>query len=490
MKSETIRILLVDDDKEEYFLINDLVEDFELYKVELEWIDNYDDAVVEIAKENHDVYLLDYRLGAHTGIDILRQLSDSELLNNSIYVFLTGYGNSKVDKEALEKGADDFLSKGELSVQILERTIRYGLERKRAFIELKKSQNQYKQIYLNTKTPVIELDLDMNVIKVNGAFNETFKYSENFVIDPETQKLKVWELLDCDTIQERVITHILNKKAKSAEVFECNNQQKEVLLVQMNVYELVNANGKKSYQIVLNDLTEKVTKDQEMYKRQKLDLMERMARIVAHEVRNPLTNIILSSEQLLPVLAEKDVMYAEIIRRNSNRIEELIRKFLNTFKHAELVKKTDSVEETIYESIQNFADKAKLLEVELCIKIDVELPPAFFDREKILLVINNLVNNAMQACEARENGKITVSAEKQNGAILIHITDNGVGISEDDMTKLFEPFFTKKSSGLGLGLTTSLNIMKSHNGGVVATANKTEGATFSISIPIEDDSFH
>ena len=489
MQTKSIKILIIDDDKDEYFLIKDLIRDFELFHAHIDWIDNYDKAILAIAKKEHDVYLLDYRLGSHSGIDILSQLSESELLSNSIYVFLTGFGNSSIDKEALENGADDFLSKSELSVQVLERTIRYGLERKRAFIELKKSQSQYKQIYLNTRTPVIEVNLEMDVLKVNKAFNHTFKYDENFVVHPQKNNLKVWDLLDCVKIKEKVLQHIRKKSKQSTEIFECNNQQKEVLLVQMNVYELIGADGEYTYQIVLNDLTEKIKEDKAKYQKEKLDLMEKMARIVAHEVRNPLTNIILSGEQLAPVIPEDKKLYTDIIKRNSHRIEVLIRKFLDTFKSVEITKIPENIQSLLEESIVDIEDKAKLLNVRLTTNITDEIPSIPLDKDKIRLVIVNLLNNAIQACENKEESEIIITATHEHSELHISIADNGTGIPEDDLAHLFEPFFTKKTNGLGLGLTTSLNILKSHSGKIHVENNARGGATFTICLPKDNVNF-
>lgn len=479
----TIRVLLIDDNKEEYFLLREIVSEVVNIHLKLDWVKSYDEGIREIKKESHDVYLIDYFLGAKSGIDLLKEVLQYKP-RHCLFVLLTGQGNLNIEMDALRVGADDYLSKDGLNAELLERSLRYGLERKWHVIELKKSKNQYKQIYLNTKTPVIEVDLNYNVLKVNQAFNETFKYEENFVIDPKKQELKVWDILDCNHIKEKVINHINNKLEKSAEVFDCYTQEKEVLKVQMNVYELLNSFGEYSYQIVLNDLTLKIQEDEERYQKEKINLMEKMARIVAHEVRNPLSNIMLSNEQLVPEVDENKRFYTDIIKRNSLRIEDLIKKFLQTFRQAEINKEASLLSCIVKSCVQDFEDKALLLNVELTTEFMEDEPKTNLDATSIQLVLNNLINNAIQACEGRVNSKIKLSVFKDRKNICVEVADNGPGIDEKDFKQLFDPFFTKKQNGLGLGLTSSLNILRSHNGELLASNNKEGGATFLIKLPL------
>lgn len=479
----TISVLLIDDNKEEYYLLREVVSEVTNVYLKLDWVNSYEEGIEEIKKEKHDAYLIDYLLGARTGLELLKEVKQFKP-RHCLFVLLTGQGNLDIEMEAMTMGADDYLAKDGLTAELLERSIRYGLERKRYVIELKRSKNQYKQIYLNTRTPVIEVDLDYNVLKVNQAFNQTFKFPENFVVNPKEEVLKVWDILDCNHIKEKVIEHINNKLQKSAEVFDCFTQEKEVLKVQMNVYELLNAAGKYTYQIVLNDLTLKIKEDEERHQKEKLNLMEKMARIVAHEVRNPLSNIMLSNEQLVPEIEESKQFYTDIIKRNSLRIEDLIKKFLKTFRQAEIKKELSLLSCVVKSCINNFEDKAILLEVELVTNYAEGESKTLLDPESIKFVVNNLINNAIQACDGRENSVISISVKEEKGFVTVEVADNGPGIDKKDFKQLFDPFFTKKQNGLGLGLTSSMNILRSHQGELTASNNKTGGASFLLKLPL------
>ena len=127
MEINTIRVLLVDDDKGDYIITQDFLDDIEGNQYELDWVAHYDDALKAIKLNEHDVYLLDYRLRGHTGLDLLNDLTTE---NYKVpIILLTGQGDHDVDIEAMNAGAMDFLVKGEIDSKSLERSIRYAMMR-------------------------------------------------------------------------------------------------------------------------------------------------------------------------------------------------------------------------------------------------------------------------------------------------------------------------------------------------------------------------
>ena len=127
--NDSIKILLIDDDEDDYFITHEYLLDIERQQYSLEWIDNYNDGYERIAQREHDVYLIDYRLGAENGLDLLRQMVEAN--HPAPIILLTGQGDHEVDIEAMRAGAADYLVKSQLNGRLLERAIRYALERKR-----------------------------------------------------------------------------------------------------------------------------------------------------------------------------------------------------------------------------------------------------------------------------------------------------------------------------------------------------------------------
>jgi signal transduction histidine kinase len=126
---ENIKLLLVEDDEDDYLLTRDLLKEIYSDNLELEWVKDYDEAMTRLVSNEHDVCLLDYRLGANNGIELLRQARERG--SNCPSILLTGQADFEIDFEAMRAGASDYLIKGELNPALLERSIRYSRERRR-----------------------------------------------------------------------------------------------------------------------------------------------------------------------------------------------------------------------------------------------------------------------------------------------------------------------------------------------------------------------
>lgn len=127
---EIVRVLVIDDDEDDYILIRDLLAGARDETIKTTWASTYADGMTALHSEEYDVCLLDYRLGEKTGIDFLKELSDSHV--NTPVIVLTGVGEHEVDLEAMRHGAADYLVKGEVATPLIERSIRYALHRTRA----------------------------------------------------------------------------------------------------------------------------------------------------------------------------------------------------------------------------------------------------------------------------------------------------------------------------------------------------------------------
>jgi signal transduction histidine kinase len=134
-----IRVLLVDDDEDEYIVTRDLFREIGR-GYELSWACSYEDALAEISRQKWDAFLFDYHLGARTGVELLRE-TKSRGCRVPILI-LTGAGDRQVDLEAMQAGAADYLDKGQLTAALLERSIRYAIERRRSEERQRDSDHQ------------------------------------------------------------------------------------------------------------------------------------------------------------------------------------------------------------------------------------------------------------------------------------------------------------------------------------------------------------
>jgi len=130
MANKTVKILLIDDDDDDYIMTRDLLSEIEGTRYELQRAMTYDKGLELIDQKSHDVYLVDYRLGERTGLELLR-----EAINNGCrapIIMLTGQGDKEVDVQAMKAGSSDYLVKGQINAPLLDRSIRYAIERKRS----------------------------------------------------------------------------------------------------------------------------------------------------------------------------------------------------------------------------------------------------------------------------------------------------------------------------------------------------------------------
>jgi signal transduction histidine kinase len=134
MPSTQINILMIDDDEEDFMIVRDIIEDLQNgYKIE--WVSSYQEGLADIAAKKHDVYLVDYKLGAHTGLELI---SEAVAMGCEVpLIILTGQKSIEIDRKAMEAGASDYIVKGTISGQMLESSIRYAVANARHRKEMK-----------------------------------------------------------------------------------------------------------------------------------------------------------------------------------------------------------------------------------------------------------------------------------------------------------------------------------------------------------------
>jgi signal transduction histidine kinase len=140
MDNHPVKVLLVEDDEDDALLIRDWLAERETARVTVEWVTTYQAALESLARGQHDVYLVDYRLGPHSGVEFVRTAMAQGC--SAPMILLTGVDSRIVDLEAMDAGAADFLAKSQLSGDLLERSIRYALEHKRAAVALQNARDE------------------------------------------------------------------------------------------------------------------------------------------------------------------------------------------------------------------------------------------------------------------------------------------------------------------------------------------------------------
>ncbi len=208
----------------------------------------------------------------------------------------------------------------------------------------------------------------------------------------------------------------------------------------------------------------------------------RVARTMAHEIRNPLTNINLAVEQLISEspAAENTRFLFDMISRNSKRINQIISDLLASTRFSDLNLSPTSISEVLEETLVDLTDVIQANNIEVVKNFDPAIKEVTVDRGKMKEAFLNLLTNAAEAMAGKDAAVLQLVTEKRKDKLVITISDNGKGMDEEDAKKVFEPYFTKKQSGLGLSLTSTQNIILNNKGIIKVKTKLGEGTTFTI----------
>ncbi|MEE9554079.1 MAG: ATP-binding protein [candidate division Zixibacteria bacterium] len=242
--------------------------------------------------------------------------------------------------------------------------------------------------------------------------------------------------------------------------------------------------------IVIEDITEKVLLEQFLILSEKMAAKGEMAAAIGHELNNYLTSISVNA-QLLSKVIEKG--QTEKIPVKVNAILDGIDKMkrfttgLMDYSALEVTKSYHNIVSVIDEVVFFVKPLEKFKKITVEANIQQSIPEVSIDVGQINQVILNLLMNAAEAIgdSGIKRGQININVRLDGCCLLILISDNGPGISEEIFSNLFMPHITSKKSGHGLGLSTSLRIMKNHGGDISVSNNQSGGATFTVSLPLE-----
>jgi len=472
--TKSIRLLIVEDDEDDYFLLVSSLKGTSFDKSIL-WADSFSKAKEFLKQQAIDIVIVDYRLGIHTGIELVSYINEKYPFTPTI--LMTGLQALSIDEEALKLGVSDYLIKGQYTSEDIDRSIRYAIEKSNVLKSLKESENKFKNLFENAVEYVFIVDLDLNVIDANKAALKLFEY--------DTKEQILGENI-ADYFYPQIPGTDRNLNPSLEIEFTLPEQNKKCYCI-LNL-SVVDAE-KKFYQLVLHDITERRLNEQKEQLLEKQTLTGKVARVIAHEIKNPLTNIHLSLAELRLILNDKNSdespdEFLDIIDRNSKRINILIEDLLNatrfdTINIAELY-----VHDLIDDTLQHIGDRAKLKEIKIGKQVEGNILIKG-DKEKLIIALLNILVNAIEATSS-ENGKLTITAKAEGENAHIVISDNGKGIATQDLNKLFEPFFTSKHGGTGLGLTATHTIISKHDGAIKVTSELNKGTSFLITLPLKN----
>lgn len=470
---QLLRILVVEDDEDDFLLINDYIKHLRAWKCEVKWISRYEEAITELTTHSYTICFSDYRLGAKNGIDLIKDIQDRNC--NTPVILLTGKGNYEIDIEATKAGAFDYLIKADLDEDKLERTIRYTLERISNLQKIKDSERKYRNIFEKSKDIVFIADIDTSLRTVNYAVTDILEVPVEACVGR-----KITDFFNAQTQVDVFMQTLLEDGEVENYEVELVTADKTVKTCLVTASIEVDSENLNYIQGIIHDITSLKKAELASLQAEKLAATSRFIRTMAHEVRNPLNNINLSVENLVQQISnEDDRLYLEIIQRNAKRINDLITELLQSSRPADMALQPISLLEMINDVISAVQDRATLRKITIRFNPPKEDCMIRADKPKLEMALLNIVINAIEAV-ADETGVIDINIHPKTNATVLTISDNGCGMNPETKARLFEPYFTSKRNGLGLGLASTLTILNAHNAGIEVNSQLGAGTTFEL----------
>jgi len=454
-------------------------------------------------------------------------------------LIMTGYGDERIAVEAMKAGAIDYVEKSSEAFTALPHTVERSLRewnllqaRKRAEETLRRTEENYRRslddsplgvrvvtavgetIYANRELldfygydSVEELNkipLDKRYtpqscaeFKLRKEAREQSKFGpreyEIAIVrkNGEIRHLQVFrkEVFWNDQEQFQTLYRDVTEEKKRGEIlrqFETTIQGQKTLLEQQSssVEELIARLTHSREELAASYEVLKASKD-DLVRSEKLAFTGRIAAGIAHEIRNPLTNIVLSLRQLKKddKIKPEGLHYSEIMERNTKRIEYLITELLNCARPIKLNLQPWDIHRIIEDVLSLLKVRLKTQKIKVIKNLTTHPPSLLVDKEYLGRVFLNILGNAIEAMP--HGGAVSINTKIEKGCFLIKIKDNGEGISEKNLIRIFDPFFSTKKGGVGLGLSTCQNIVTSHGGLIEVESAWRKGSTFVVSLLLE-----
>lgn len=456
---------------------------------------NGEDGLAMINASRYDLLLIDYNMPFLGGIDVIRTLATKKSLLPTIMI--TGEGNERVAVEALKLGAADYIVKDsdmkylDLLPSVIDQVLykqQLIRERQQMAEAVRGSEERYRLLFENNPIPSMVYDLQtLRFMAVNDAAVLHYGYRREeflgltihdiYTLEEMPALLNVLSQLDQGAQQSGTWKHRL----KNGTVIEAEITSHRLTL-----------NDIRAHLILANDISERKKMEENLLRAQKLESLGVLAGGLAHDFNNFLTAILgnIYLAKLDAPLKSSVTRYLEEAEKATSRAQNVTQQLLTFSRGGAPLKKMIPVQPLIEESA-GFALHGSKAKCEFRIPHDLWMVEA--DESQIGQVIHNLVMNADQAMPG--GGTVTISAEnialagahhlplKSGNYVRISVSDQGVGIAEEYREKIFDPYFTTKHKGSGLGLATCYSIIKRHDGHMAVESTPGSGATFSFYLP-------
>lgn len=348
----------------------------------------------------------------------------------------------------------------------------------KAYMESDRRRLYLENILENINSGVIFLDNTGKIQTINRAACSILNVRHESVIGKDYR-----ELISCLN-SEDLTTMVMEIEGK--EVREIKKEVKVniegkmlTLMVYISGIRESTMSGSLGMLVVFDDLTD-------IIKAQKAITWQEVARRIAHEIKNPLTPIKLSTERLIKKWHQKDEDFDAVFEKSTKTIiteVESLKRLVDVFSRYGRMPEVNRSPANLVELIDDVVSLYRgFKDIKINVAINEDIPSMNIDIEQFKRVLINIIDNAINAMNG--SGTIDISVKMNENIVIIDIADTGSGISNEEKEKLFIPYFSKRKDGTGLGLAIANKIVTDHGGKILIRDNNPKGSIFTVEIPI------
>jgi PAS domain S-box-containing protein len=508
------KVLLVDDEPNIRWTMAELLkrEGYETLTAS-----NFDEAVSIIESNNIDAAVIDIILPRKNGIELLREISSRESYIPIIMV--TGEPNVSQIPEIVRAGAYDFISKPVLK-DVLIRAVSRAVEKKRLRDEKHNLQEQIREHaaqlemivaertrelaeahkFLNTvlesstEYAIIAINLDARITLFNRGAELIFGHRANEVMGDKAAQLAAGNY---DSDEKPILRMAQDAAAEGRHQIEMELRKVDgsTFMASVTITPILRTEGEMlGYLLIIRDLTAQRLGEEHLRQMQeqlahneKIAALGRMAAQVAHEVKNPLAGLRLYTlhlkSKVTGKLAENEMALVDRIIDGINQLSDTAEQVLNFARPIKLTCRLVDLNRIISDSLSLLEPQLKANKVDVKLSLDGHCANAMIDEASMRSALINLMLNSIQAMAG--GGDLIVSTRACEEALQLSIADTGCGMTEEQLRNAFEPFYTTKSHGLGLGMSFASNVIERHGGVVSVESQVSKGTRINIALPVE-----
>ncbi len=266
-------------------------------------------------------------------------------------------------------------------------------------------------------------------------------------------------------------------------------------ILSCSVFPLVRAGRIQGNILHVEEITEKRGREARLRRAENLASLTTLAAGVAHEIKNPLGSIGIHMQLIQKALdsngtvdSDKISEFVEIVNEEVERLNRIVVDFLFAVRPMDMSPRDEDLSRVVADVLTFVRYECEQAGVEIKQNLDEELPTLQIDEKYIKQALMNMVKNAISAMP--DGGDLTVSTYLNGDDVCLRVADTGVGIEDDVIDKIFEPYFTTKEFGSGIGLTLVYKIVKEHNGEISVLSHPGKGTTFTITFPVPQREQH